>query len=161
MVDDRKDRPCVVFVCTANMCRSPMAEYTLRGELSRRGLDWDVRSAGVSAPPGMPASYSAILAMDEVDIDINEHRSQPLTRELVDAADLIVVMTKDHAERVVWRFPDSAEKLRLLRSFVPGIGKDEVDVPDPIGLSDFVYRGVRNDLRQAAERIIAHVEATN
>lgn len=160
MTETKKKRS-IVFVCTANMCRSPMAEYLMRDAVEGRGLGWEVSSAGTSAPDGMPASYQAVLAMADLDIDMNEHRSQPLSREMVDAADLIVVMTADHESRVTWRFPDAADKIRRLRSFVPEVLADDMDVPDPIGLSDFVYRGIRNDMRVAVVNIIEHVEQLN
>ncbi len=148
--------PVVVFVCTANMCRSPMAEHLFR-------LAWgpdtpcQVFSAGTDASDGMPATFQASRAMKEIGVDLREHSSQMLTRELVDAADLIVVMTANHAQRIAWRFPDAAPKVRLLKSFVPGVPGEEQEVPDPIGLSDCVYRAVRDDMRAAMPAIVEHI----
>lgn len=137
----------VLVVCTANVCRSPMGEYLLRRELGPDSR-WEVRSAGVAAGEGMPASAQSVLAMAELGEDLTGHVSQPLTRELVDAASLVVVMTADHAARVRWRYPNSATKVRLLKSFMP-TDDGETDIPDPIGLSDMTYRRVRDEMQAA------------
>lgn len=152
----RQEAPVVVFVCTANMCRSPMAEHLFR-EAWGSQAPCRVVSAGTDASDGMPASYQSVAAMGELGVDLRTHRSQMLTRELVDVADLIVVMTASHAQRIAWRFPDAAPKVRLLKSFVAGTPGDEVEVPDPIGLSDSVYRAVRDDMRAAMPAIVEFV----
>jgi protein-tyrosine-phosphatase len=73
----------VLFVCTGNICRSPMAEYMFRRHLESQP-GWKSRSAGVMAGYGAPASRYAVKAAREIAIDMREHRSQPVTRELVD-----------------------------------------------------------------------------
>jgi len=143
----------LVFVCTANMCRSPMAEYLMRVEL---GGDDEIQicSAGTDAGYGMPATGQAVEAMEELGVDMSMHRSQPLTRELIDAADLVVVMTASHVTRILWRFPDAADKVRLLKSFLTRVGRDDDEISDPIGLSDMVYRGTRDSMREAMPHIV-------
>ena len=143
----------LVFVCTANMCRSPMAEFLMREEL-RDDNGIKVCSAGTDAGYGMPATGQAVVAMEELGVDMSMHRSQPLTRELIDAADLVVVMTASHVTRILWRFPDAADKVRLLKSFLPRVGRDDDEIPDPIGLSDMVYRGTRDSMREAMPHIL-------
>lgn len=132
----------VVFVCTGNICRSPMAEYALRDFLPD-DTDWRVNSAGVSAGLGMPASIAGIAAMEELGIDMQAHRSQPLTRDLVDDSSLIVVMTSSHRNHVEMFFPGVAGKTFLLKSFLG----ERRDVDDPIGSSVSVYRAVRDEIR--------------
>src|SRR3712207_8152954 len=79
----------LLFVCSGNTCRSPLAEAIARQQAAERGLDIDVSSAGISAWEGAPASDGALLVGMEHRADLGEHRSRPLTREIVDASDLI------------------------------------------------------------------------
>jgi len=135
----------IVFVCTGNICRSPMAEYMLRDLLGDES-DWQVGSAGVIAGRGMGASKVAVDAMKEIDIDLCPHRSRPLLQDLVDDAELIVVMTASHRDQLRTLFPEDSDKVYLLKSFVEGKGDD---VEDPIGLNIDAYRAVRVQIEQA------------
>lgn len=149
--------PLIVFVCTANMCRSPMAEYLLKDSLEP-GSTWRVVSAGTDAPNGMPPSYQAAEVLKEWGIEMSGHRSCSLTREIVDDASVIVVMTTSHAARIRWRFPDAEKKIRLLKSFLRNSYGNDTDIPDPIGLSDVVYRGIRDLMKEAMPALIDYVE---
>lgn len=92
----------LLFVCTGNTCRSPMAEAIARRLAEERGLaDITVASAGTSAWEGSPASDGALLVSLEQGLDLAGHRAQMLSRELVGAADLILVMSPHHGERAV------------------------------------------------------------
>src|SRR5690349_11718390 len=87
----------VLFVCTGNTCRSPMAEALAREELERRG--WHhvrLASAGTAADFGQPASGNAVSVLARKGIDLDRHSSQPLTRALVEWADLILAMSPSH-----------------------------------------------------------------
>ena len=136
----------IVFVCTGNICRSPMAEYLYRTHIMSR-LELQVCSAGVMTGYGTPASRYAVKVMNELGVDISAHRSQPVTRDLVEEAELLVVMTGGHREALLERYPHVADKGVLLKTFDPN-RKDE-DVMDPIGLSLDVYRYVRDDIAGA------------
>ncbi len=147
-------RPLLLMVCTGNVCRSPMAEYLLRHWL---GPDtaWEVRSAGVSAMEGEPASEAAVVALAERGIDASGHRSRMLDQGWVDAADLIVVMTDAHRRIVEGRFPATRGKVFLLKSFGPA-GRDE-DIDDPIGMPLDVYRDVCAEMDAVMPDLVLHL----
>ncbi|MBT3193554.1 MAG: low molecular weight protein arginine phosphatase, partial [Verrucomicrobia bacterium] len=133
----------VVFVCTGNICRSSMAEYLFHRHLESHP-GWSTCSGGVMAGFGAPASRFAIKAAREVGVDMRGHSSQPMSRELVDDASIIVVMTEGHRDVLCDRYPDAEPKVALLKSFDPDA--DGIDVLDPIGLSLDVYRHVRDEI---------------
>ncbi len=148
----------VVFVCTGNICRSPMAEYLLRTRLGP-DTEWQVASAGVSAVDGLPPSRPAVLVMKEFGVNIAGHRSRLLTDSVVRPADLLVAMTAAHHRDIVQQFPFSKANVYLLKTFLPG--GPEGDVMDPIGLSDDVYRAVRDEIDVALSGLIAFMHAVN
>jgi glycine hydroxymethyltransferase len=146
----------VLFVCTGNVCRSPMAEGLFRKLLSGRN-DIRVESAGMSAGRGMPASQHAIQALSVEGVDLASFRSQPVSEDLVRAATHIFVMTRDHKRMIELLFPEACEKTYLLREFEPGAP----DVPDPIGLGRETYDRCRDTLKKALPNILRFIENQN
>jgi glycine hydroxymethyltransferase len=147
-------RRTILCVCTGNICRSPMAEGLLRHRLGPH-TPWVVKSAGVAAPQGMPASEEAVQALAEWKLDLGGHRSKPLSPRLVDEAALIVVMTATHAQAVVSRFPEARGKVRMLTSF--GASRQPEGIPDPIGLSLDVYRHTRDRIDSAVADVVLYL----
>jgi len=144
--------PLVLFVCTGNVCRSPMAEALLRHHLPP-GSPWRVASAGISAFNGDVPSAGAVQAMSEQEIELPTHRSQLLTEALVREAQVIVALTRDHRDDILDRFPAASQKVFLLRSFDPRSGDDK-DVPDPIGSGLAVYRCCRDSIAAAIPGLV-------
>ncbi len=137
----------IVFVCTGNVCRSPMAEYLLRHYL-RGSADYTVSSAGLHAVPGLMASPAAIEVLREKGIDLTPHRSRLLTQELADGAELIAAMTDGHIREIRMWFPAAGGKARLLAGFGRKAAAGR-DIADPIGCSAAVYREIRDEIDAA------------
>jgi len=144
----------ILFVCTGNICRSPMAEYILRARMGDES-GWIVASTGLAACHGMSASQAAITVLREEGIDLTPHRSRPLDRQWVDAASVIVVMTSAHREQIRMLYPDATERVFLLGSFGGG-GRD---VPDPIGCPVDTYQQIMGLIDRALSELIAFLEA--
>lgn len=145
----------VLFVCTGNVCRSPMAEGLFRHLTKDKG-EYIAMSAGLYAPNGDPPSPNAVEAMRRIGIDISNIRSQSLTPELVEKADYIFCMTQGHLESLISLYPSAAEKTFLLLEFNEDC--DNKDVPDPIGGSLQVYIACRDQILSGIKSIINFIE---
>src|ERR1700688_2875142 len=146
----------ILFVCTGNVCRSPMAEGLFRHMVANRP-DIGVRSAGVSTFPGQPPSSHAIEVLAELRIDISKLRSLPLSDELVRGASCIIAMTRSHMESIYYLFPEAAEKTFLLREFEDYA--PSLDVSDPIGLGREAYEVTRDIIRRALPGILKFIDS--
>ncbi len=147
----------ILFICTGNVCRSPMAEGLLRHLDGGRGR-YRARSAGVGAVEGMPPSRNAIIAMRELGIDISGQRSRPVTAQLLKEADYVFGMTQGHVDAIALMYPEAVEKTFLLRHFeeeAPGFSRD---IADPIGAPLDVYRICRDEIQRAIEIMLDHLD---
>jgi protein-tyrosine phosphatase len=145
----------LLFVCTGNTCRSPLAEGLARkllaerlncspDELPRRGF-W-VLSAGVAASYGSPASEESVAVAQEFGIDLTGHRSRPVNPQLLAAADDIIAMTRSHALTLQTRYPGIGKLPQLLCG--------DTDLDDPIGASLEVYRECARTILAQLERFL-------
>src|SRR3954447_5901088 len=149
----------ILFVCTGNICRSPMAEGLFRHAVKGRS-DFRVISAGVGAVDGLPPSEHAVRALKELGIDIGKQRSHMLTAELVQQADYIFGMTHSHVDAITMLYPQAAEKTFLLREFDETLDSYENDISDPIGGSYEVYRACRDQIEQGIFSMLKFIDQT-
>ncbi|HEY5910596.1 MAG TPA: ribose 5-phosphate isomerase B [Verrucomicrobiae bacterium] len=147
----------ILFVCTGNVCRSPMAEGLFRHAVQGRS-DYRVLSAGLGAAEGQPPSGFAVQAVRELGIDISGQRSRMLTPELVEQADYIFGMTHSHIDTVMLLYPQAAEKTFLLREFDETLEQFEKDISDPIGGSYEVYLNCRDQIEQGLASLLLFLE---
>ncbi|MBI3292403.1 MAG: low molecular weight protein arginine phosphatase [Elusimicrobia bacterium] len=164
----------LLFVCTGNTCRSPMAEYLFKKMLREAHReDVQVRSCGVAASPLMQIPDPVVRLMKAEGVDISRHRSQPLTVEEVHRADVILAMDQSHRAVIEALYPEAQSKTFLLKTYVQaagvegregpstslraGSGLEGGDICDPIGQTDDGYRACLKEITTCLKRLQAQL----
>jgi protein arginine phosphatase len=137
----------VLFVCTGNICRSPMAEALFAAKAKRMGDSFTVHSAGTWALEGSPASSNAMVVMANRGLDLNAHRGTMIDRALMDQADAIIVMTRNHREALVAEFPHHRAKIHLMSE----LRNQTFDIGDPYGGVLAEYESCARQLERLVE----------
>lgn len=149
----------ILVVCTANICRSPMAAGLLQHALAAQPeplRSLKVVSAGLAARAGERVSENSILALKKTGIDIAGHRSQPVTQELLDGALAVFGMTESHRQMIQLQASPPPARLHLFREFMPQKGDKEI--PDPYGGPLRVYEISRDEMVDAIPSLIAYLK---
>lgn len=143
----------ILFVCTGNTCRSPLASAILKDK-----ADFvEVRSAGIHAALNMPASDGTKAVLKERNLS-TDHASQPLSKELLRWADLVLTMTAAHKQSIIAMFPDEKhDHVYTLKEFVDPDAK-EIDIADPFGGSIDVYRQTADEIEKYIDEVIRKIE---
>lgn len=141
----------ILFVCTGNTCRSPMAEGFLNYYKNRDGLNLLVDSAGIFTETGLPIGKNSIDAMAQIGIDISAYRSKKIDQELLSQQDLVLTMGESHKMFLKENFSFNIEKLYSLKEYVYQI---EDDVVDPYGGDLTTYIDTRDEIRALVEKIV-------
>ncbi len=144
----------LLFVCTGNTCRSPMAEGIARQVLADNG-NWRIVSAGTGAINGQPPSPNAVKAMRLSGVDISGHRSQMVNARLVEEATLIVGLTRSHVDNLLYLYPQASTKTFTLGQFDTRLRPKDQDIADPIGGSIDEYLSCRDQIKSGIEALLA------
>lgn len=150
----------ILTVCTANICRSPMAQALLQHALN--GQDEPLKSlrvlsAGVAARFGEHVSENSVFALKKVGIDVSNHIAQPLTQKLAQEALAIFCMTESHRAMIELAFDPPPKNLYLFREFMPKPADPEI--PDPFGGPLKHYEACRDEMVEAIPSLIEFLKS--
>ena len=132
----------ILFVCSANICRSPMAEGLMKALVKGMGEDWRIESAGVWAMNKSPAAENTLKVLLERGVDLSSHISRQITLEMVEEFNLILTMESNHLEALRAAFPEHAGKVFKMNEMVGRKG----DVVDPIGFPPVVFEQTAREI---------------
>lgn len=138
----------VLFVCTGNTCRSPMAEYIFNMKARNARLDWKAESAGVSVFMPMSASHNAVIAIEKRGGDMSNHVSKSVTEEMMKSSEAILCMTSAHAKLLLERFPNYSDKIGLLA---------REDISDPFGGNEDDYERTAQEIEAAVDILLKQI----
>lgn len=137
----------ILFICTGNTCRSPMAEAIFKHKTNNR---YEVKSAGIFAQDGSTASLHSIDVLKKQSIPI-DHKSKQLTTELVVWSDLILTMGNSHKQMILQRYPKADDKVFCLKEFAQNT---KADIADPFGGTLEDYEKTFNEIEEAIQKLI-------
>ena len=145
----------VLFVCTANVCRSPMAQAVFDALAEDGNLPFQASSAGTAALEGRPMAPNAVEALEEVGIYPGVHRARRVREAMVEGAELVLAMTPQHVAALRWLGGNPARGIHTLPEYAMGAkGKG---IADPYGLTITAYRNILRQLYEHVEHVVRHL----
>ena len=145
----------ILFICTGNTCRSPMAEALCRRYLP----NIETLSAGVGAAPGLPASIGAIEAMQRRGLNLDHHRSRPLSSYLLADADLVLCMSNSHKQLILQALP--GECIGKVFTLAEYVDEPDQEIADPFGGNQEVYEACAQQIEELIKKLAAKLEENN
>lgn len=154
--------PVILFVCTANRFRSPIAAAFAKRKIQSAGLpgEWTIIDAGTWTDTGLPAHPRAISAATALGLDLTQHRSRVVNSAIISASDLIIVMERGHKEALGYEFPSSLKKIMLLGELAD---EHNWDIEDPSEVdfenSDEIARTIVTCIETGFDEIVRRAES--
>lgn len=145
----------VLFVCTGNTCRSPLAEYMFNDLAKRKGVPWRAASAGVAALDGAPAAHNTVKVLRDREIEADGHQARNVTDDMIAEAFLVLTMTEAQKYVLQERYPEHAAKIRMLGELCKPVRQ----VDDPFGGSLSEYEACARQLQHMLEEAWPQIEA--
>jgi protein-tyrosine-phosphatase len=152
----------ILFVCSGNICRSPMAEGLLKKLLVEQNLDSQVTvsSAGTLGIIGNAASENGVIAChNEYDVDLSWHESQGINDEMLEQSDIILCMAQGHFEYIDNYFPEYTYKCHLFKQYA-GQKDSELDIVDPVGMDLGEYTKTCHELAKLIQQSMPRINAS-
>jgi len=144
----------LIFVCTGNTCRSNMAEAIFNDLSKKENISIKSESAGTDTIDGLMANDRAVSTLEKRGIDMNAHRSKKISLNILNRNDLILTMTRSHKNKIRNIYPELKNKVFTLKEYVSDSPNDDVDIPDPYGLSEIVYENCADEITQYIKLLI-------
>jgi len=148
----------ILFICTANICRSPMAEAIFNAVAEDRKLPFRAQSAGVRAFEGAPLAPHAATVLDEAGIPLRNHRARQINAPMLEQAELVLAMSPNHLPHLLRLQDGAASKIHTLPAFATQTASPD-GISDPYGSSIFTYRSCLRLLMHYTELLVSRLES--
>lgn len=150
----------IMFICTGNICRSAMAEGMMKKLVKEENIDAEIFSCGIYAETGDYATYNAIEAVKDYEVDITSHRATNIRVSKIKEMDLILCATVSHKQSVLYLYPELKEKVYTMKEYAD-ICKDgqDLDIKDPWGYDLNVYNHCASEIKECLDKTVEKIKA--